>query len=199
MLNSYSSSAQSMLINDSGTIKGSHLYIDTIIDAKLPIENKLIFERIETNGNSLKLSLYCAEKYSAIIRDSVEYYFIANLTKDTLRLKKLDNRLVGQDYGKHSSGKFKPISLFIYPRSGTGINFSPAVLQPGAILIIKSKTKRTAQQETAAANCFIKIKTNDTTISSKSFGRKIATTDFYLKSQDAKILYLNKRQMAFDQ
>lgn len=186
---------QELLVAKGGTMTKSELLIDTVYSSNMKITGEIVFELIDSSSRHSQNIV--ASKFDNILKDSVEYYCLVNLTKGTLLFKKLNNRLVGQDYGKFNDEEYRKISLFLYPTCGTGIDFEPLHLNPGQVVIMRNSAVKKNIASISQPNCFIKLMTSDGAITSRPFKRNFALTDFYVEVTNAIESDHIKRQMAF--
>ena len=183
----------------SGTMDISRLVIDTVIKTKLRISNKVVFNYLDSSYlDSINIRQYFANKFDKILQDTIEYFFIANMTNKSINFRKLNEQLVAEEFSRYGNLGFKPISFFSFPRCGTGINYDDLVLKSNEILIIKSLTKRKTSKIKSQPNCFMKILTRTNGILVSTLYRKPIDNDrFFINSEFQRDFIFNKNQLAF--
>jgi len=177
----------------------SKVYIDTVIGSKLKINGKTIFNCLDsTYSDTLNIRQYFSKKYDIVLQDTLEYFFVANLTNKEISFKRLNNQLVAEEFGRYENFGFKPLSFFIYPKCGTGINYEDLVLRPSEILIIKSLTKRKTSKSQGQPNCFMKLLTGTKDVLvSTLYTKPIGNSNFYIRSEFEKDFNFIRNQLAF--
>ena len=177
----------------------SRLVIDTVIKTKLRISNKVVFNYLDSSYlDSINIRQYFANKFDKILQDTIEYFFIANMTNKSINFRKLNEQLVAEEFSRYGNLGFKPISFFSFPRCGTGINYDDLVLKSNEILIIKSLTKRKTSKIKSQPNCFMKILTRTNGILVSTLYRKPIDNDrFFINSEFQRDFIFNKNQLAF--
>jgi hypothetical protein len=177
----------------------SEVYVDTVVKTNLRVNGKTIFNYLDSSySDTLNIRKFFSKKYDLLLQDTVEYLFVANLTNKPISFKKLNNQLVAEEFGKYENFGFKPLSFFIYPKCGTGIDYADLVLQPKEILIIKSLTKRRKSVVQGQPNCFMKLLIGSEIVLVSTLYRKpIGNNDFYINSEFEKDFNYIKHRLAF--
>jgi hypothetical protein len=190
---------QKYVFSPTGTMEYSKIYVDTVIKSKLKINGKTVFNYLDsTYSDTLNIRQYFSKKYDILLQDTIEYFFVANLTNKEINFKKLNKQLVAEELGRYENFGFKPLSFFIYPKCGTGINYDDLILKPSEILIIKSLTKRKSSKLQGQPNCFMKLLTGTNGILvSTRYAKPIGNKNFYINSEFQRQFYLIKKQLAF--
>ena len=177
----------------------SRLYIDTVVKSKFKISNKVVFSYLDSSYlDTANIRQYFTIKFDSILKDTIEYFFVANLTNKRINFRKLKNRLVAEEFSKYENFRFKPISFFSFPKCGTDINYEDLVLQPSEILIIKNLTKRATSKINSQPNCFVKLltRTNGVLVSTL-YQKPISNDKFYINSGFERDFTFDKPQLAF--
>ena len=177
----------------------SRLHIDTVIKTKLKTSNKVVFNYLDSSYlDTTNIRQYFANKFDTILQDTIEYFFVANLTNKPINFRKLNDRLVAEEFSRYEDFGFKPISFFSFPKCGTGINYDDLVLKPSEILIIKSLTMRKTSKTKSHPNCFMKLltRTNGILVSTP-YQKPIGNDRFYINSEFQKDFMISKSQLAF--
>ena len=189
---------QDFQFSPTGKMEVSNLLIDTVLqtDYKKYL-NKVEFYKIDT----LKINDLRAEnRLKEIIchrlfdNDSAEYFLLYNSTYKDIKLKRLNNKIVAVEIARNVNGGFQPISFFIYPKCGTGINYADFVLKTGQILIIKNATPKLTGHFLTMAKFKIRTSSNGILISNE-FPIFLDTNAFSVKSEFKNEINHSKRQI----
>jgi hypothetical protein len=192
------SKCQDFQFSPTGKMEVSNFLIDTVLqtDYKKYLNN-VEFSKID----SLKLNALRAESqlkqiiYQRLFsNDSTEYFYLYNSTYKDIKLKRLNNKIVTVEIARNANGGFQPMSFFIYPKCGTGINYTDFVLKTGQILIIKNNTPKTVGHFLTMAKVKIKTSTNGILISTE-FPISLDTNSFTVKSDFKNDINYSKRQI----
>ena len=177
----------------------STLHIDTLIETKLKISNKIIFKYLDSSySDTTNIRQYFAKRFDKILQDTSEYFLVVNLTSKPINFRKLNDQLVAEEFSRYENFGFKPISFFYFPKCGTGINYDDLILKPSEILIIKNLTKRKTSKIKSQPNCFMKLltRTNGILVSTL-YQKPIGNDRFYINSEFQRDFMLSKNQLAF--
>lgn len=177
----------------------SCLFIDTVIKTKLKISNTIVFNYLDSSySDTTNIRQYFGKKLDAILQDTIEYFFVANLTRKPINFRKLNDRLVAEEFSRYENFGFKPISFFLFPTCGTGINYDDLILKPSEILVIKNLTKRKTSKIKSQPNCFMKLltRTNGVLVSTP-YQKPIGSDRFYINSEFQRDFMYSKGQLAF--
>lgn len=188
-----------MFLAPTGKMEPSRLHIDTIIKTKLKSKNKINFNYLDSSYlDATNIRQFFAKKYDAILQDTIEYFFVANLTNKAINFRKLNDRLVAEEFSRYENFGFKPISFFVYPKCGTEINYEDLVLKPSEILIIKSLTRKKMSKVKSLPNCFMKLltRTNGVLVSTP-YKKPIGSNSFYINSEFKKDFVYTNCQLPF--
>ncbi len=177
----------------------SRLHIDTIIKTKLKISNKVVFNYLDSSYlDTINIRQYFTNQFDTILQDTIEYFFVANLTNKPINFRKLNDQLVAEEFSRHENFGFRPISFFSFPTCGTGINYDDLVLKPSEILVIKSLTKRKTTKIKSQPNCFMKLLTRSNgVLVSTPYQKPIDNDKFYINSDYQRDFMFSKSQLAF--
>jgi hypothetical protein len=189
---------QKYLFSPTGVMDMSRFYVDTVVKTKLKANGKIMFNYLDSVYiDSMNVKQLFIKKYNEILKDTIEYFFVANLTNKSIRFKKLDNRLVAEEFGLHDKLGFRPVSFFSYPSCGTGINYDDLVIKSSEVLIIKCFNKRINLDSKSKTNCFAKLLTSTNgVIVSVSYPRVVNNNSFYVNSKHVRY-FDNKNRFAF--
>lgn len=189
------------MFSSTGTMQPSQFYIDTVIKTKLKPNGKIIFNYLDsTYSDSLHLRSFFASKYDSILRDSVEYFILVNLTKKAISFRQFYGKnIVGAESAIHEKYGYKPISFFIYPTCGN--SYGPLlILKPTEVLIISNFVLRSKGARPALPNCFARLQTvSNGVIGSTPYRKQIAKTSFYINSVSEKDYFFLEKQFAFQE
>lgn len=192
------SKCQDFQFSPTGKMEVSNFLIDTVLqtDYKKYL-NKIEFSKIDSlNLNELRAENHLKEIISQRLfsNDSTEYFLLYNSTYKDIKLKRLNNKIVAVEIARNVNGGFQPISFFIYPKCGTGINYTDFVLKTGQILIIKNATPKSIGHFLTMAKLKIKTSSNGILISNE-FPIFLDTNAFSLKSGFKDDINYSKRQI----
>ena len=190
---------QKYVFSPTGNMDISDLHIDTVIKTKLRISNKVVFNYLDSSFlDTTNIRQYFTRKFDIILQDTFEYFFVANFTNKPINFRKLNDRLVAEEFSRYGNFGFKPVSFFYFPKCGTGINYADLVLKPSEILVLKSLTKRNISKIKSQPNSFMKLltRTNGILVSTL-YLKRIANDRFYVNSDLEKDFLYNKNQWAF--
>ena len=192
---------QKYAFSPTGTMDISRLHIDTVIKTKLKISNKVVFNYLDSSYlDTINIRQYFIKEFDTILQDTIEYFFVANLTNKPINFRKLNDRLVAEEFSRYENFGFRPISFFSFPKCATGINYDDLVLRPSEILVIKNLTKRKTAKIKSYPNCFMKLltRTNGILVSTP-YQKPIGNERFYINSSFQRDFVYSKSQLAFQE
>lgn len=152
-----------------GKMGMSNFLIDTVLHSSRDAHaNKLVFAKID----SLQLSeLKIKDRLKTMIaqrcrsNDAAAHFLLYNPTGKDIKLKRLNEKLVAIEIARNASGKFQPVSLFMYPKCGTGIDYTDFVLKTGQILILKNTGPKPTGNFQTMAKLKLKASSNEILVS----------------------------------
>lgn len=189
---------QDFQFTPSGKMDASNFFIDTVLqtDYKKYL-NKTEFCKVDSAKLNDLRAAYSLKEIIAkrcLNNDTTEYYYIYNSTYKDIKLNRLNNKLVAVEIAKDLYGRFRPVNFFIYPKCGTGVDYSDLVLKTGQILLIKTKKQSPGTHFQTIARLKIKTSTNGT-ITSDEFPIQIDVDSFSLNLENKKYFFSNKQQI----
>lgn len=191
--------AQKYAFSPEGMMDQSQLYVDFGLESKLKTNGKVVFSRFDSSYyDTLNIRKYLGAKYNQLLQDTLEYFFVVNLTGKAITFQTRYDHLVAEEFGTYEGFGFKPISFFCYPKCGVGNVRDDLVLHPSEILIIKNQEKRKLVNVKGQPNCFMRLLTDSGEIlTSTPYVKPIGKNNFYMKPRYERNFNSFKNQLAF--
>lgn len=183
-----------------GKIAISNFEIDTVLLSNIKASNHALLLRLDDNfSDTLGISNFLGNQYSQILADSMAYLLLINSTTEPIYIKRENKNIVAEEYARGKAGMYKPISLFMNRRCGSGINYTPIKIPPAGILVIKTfSSKRTVADTTKASSCFVKTMTaTGKTLNSNLYYKDVEVNSFYYDINDKMLRYLKPKDFTF--
>ncbi|HTB52323.1 MAG TPA: hypothetical protein VK718_06065 [Ferruginibacter sp.] len=176
---------QDYVFDTDGTMKQSQFYIDTAFKTDLKLQNKIIFQKLNSKlEDSINLKKYIPKQYDFLINDTLEYFVIINLTNKEIKLKRIDDRLVIEAMTRYENFGFKPINYFIYPNDEVGLNYDDLSLSPSEVLIIKNNDRKIPVDLKQKPYCVLRLLTSSNGILfSKKYVSETNGSNHYINIQ----------------
>ncbi|MFN8306954.1 MAG: hypothetical protein U0T79_09285 [Ferruginibacter sp.] len=176
--------SQKYLFKQTGTMEQSSLYIDTVVKSTLRITGKIIFTNLDSSySDTFNIRRFFAKRYETALLDSIEHFIVVNLTNKPINFRKVNTQLVAEEFSSHPDLGFRPISFFLYPRCGTGIDFSELILAPKEILLIRGSNTRNKSTTSSPLNSFVRLSTSTHgNLISRQYRKAIDKTSFYINA-----------------
>jgi hypothetical protein len=191
--------AQKYVFDSGGTMERSQMYIDTVFKTTLKTQNGIFFKKLDiTYIDSIKIKKYIPNKLAFILKDTFDYFVLANLTNKIIKLKRVDNQLVTEEFSRYENFGFKPISFFMYPNYSAKLNNEDLNLNPSEILIFKDRNKKRETYSKEPPDCFMKLltSTNGVLVSEK-YKKASDNSNHYIDSGFEKYFNSNRNLLAF--
>lgn len=188
---------QKYIFSPTGKMEHSQFYVDTIIKTSMKTIDKTVFIFLDNLYlDFLNFRQYFPKKYNRLLRDSLEYFLLANLTNKAIHFKRINSRLIGEELSRYENFGLKPISYFMYPFCATQCD--SLVLKPSQILIIKSLTKRNSLKLRRPPNSIMKLLTSTNQILySTRYEKGVGGDNFYINSDFEKDFNRSRHRLAF--
>jgi hypothetical protein len=183
-----------------GKIGASTFEIDTVLQSNIKASNHALLLRLDDNfSDTLGIRIFINNQYPQILADTMAYLLLINSTIEPIYIKRENKNIVAEEYARGKAGMYKPISLFMNRRCGSGINYTPIKIPPAAILVIKTfSSKRIVADTSKASSCFVKIMiASGKTMNSTLYHKDINSNAFYMDSDDKMLRYLKTNDFTF--
>ena len=182
-------------------MENSRVYVDTVYKTTLKINNKIIFNYLDNSYvDTLNIEKTIGKKYNLILKDTLEYFFLANLTNKAISIRKLHDHLVAEEYSRFENFGYKPISYFIYPFCASGVDYPDGdlILKPKEVLIIKNLDKRDRHKVKSYSNVIMKLLTNTGgSLLSMPYSKSFDSNRFFILEKYKKDFINEETQLAF--
>jgi hypothetical protein len=188
---------QDFPFSENGKMQSSQIEIEKTIAINTKINgSEIIFYKIDSTFlKDETVNSHIRELVEYYISDSInEYFCLANITTDTILIKRQNKLIASNVIAKNKMGNFFPINYYYYFKCGTGVEYSDIKLLPNEIIILKQKYLKLSGNYLTTA--FLKISTsNKGIIISKKYSTKIDYNIFFLNNEFKKYYFLEKIRM----